>query len=121
MKTRSSNDIEGLLPLKPVVYLILFSLADQDRHGYGIKKRVEEVSEGTVRLDAGTLYRWMARLLKDGLVIESPRPRSKDEDERRRYYSLSRLGRRAVESESKRLASLLEGARQLNLIGEEGG
>lgn len=112
-----ADQAEQHLPLKPVVYLILFSLVSGRCHGYGIKKQVEELSKGRVQLDPGTLYRWMARLLDDGWLEESPsRPDAGQDDERRRYYQLTALGRRIVELESNRLAHLVEAARNFGLV-----
>ena len=111
------TDAERHLPLKPIVYLILFSLVADSCHGYGIKKQVEELSRGKVKLDPGTLYRWMARLLEDGFLEETDqRPRPEQDDERRRYYRLTPLGRRIVELESNRLAHLVEAARHYGLV-----
>ncbi|HSR50591.1 MAG TPA: helix-turn-helix transcriptional regulator [Acidobacteriota bacterium] len=106
------SEAEDLLPLKPVVYLLLLALAEEPCHGYGIKKKVEEISEGRVKLDPGTLYRWMGRLLEDGWVEDDERPRPK-EDERRRYYRLTPRGRQMMELESRRMENLLQAARHL--------
>ena len=108
---------EQHLPLKPTVYLILFSLVSGPCHGYGIKKQVEQLSRGKVKLDPGTLYRWMARLLDDGWLEDcDSRPQADQDDERRRYYQLTALGRRIVELESNRLAYLVEAARNYGLV-----
>lgn len=110
-------EAEQHLPLKPTVYLILFSLVSGPCHGYGIKKQVEALSKGRVKLDPGTLYRWMARLLEDGWLEESEqRPQPEEDDERRRYYRLTPLGRRIVELESNRLAHLVKAAAEYGLV-----
>jgi DNA-binding PadR family transcriptional regulator len=94
------------LPLPPQIYLILLALADGDAHGYQIRKTVIERSDGTVRLDPGSLYRLIGRLLDDKLVVEAPRPAA-DDDPRRRYYRLTRDGRRVLLEETDRLAALV--------------
>ena len=115
-------NLEEQLPLKPVVYLILFSLVGKERHGYGIKKEVERLSAGRLRVDPGSLYRWMAKLLEEGWVEETERrPVVESQDERRRYYRLTGLGRRLVELESTRLSRLVEAARRLDLVRDRGG
>jgi DNA-binding PadR family transcriptional regulator len=82
--------------LKPADFHILLALTQGPRHGYGLMKEVERESRGGLRLEVGSLYRLLARLLESGLIEEA------DEDERRRYYRISRLGRRS--SRAKRSA-----------------
>ena len=86
---------------------ILLALASDERHGYAIMQEVNETSEGTVRLGPGTLYRSIQALVEDNLIEESTRRPEKDEDQRRRYYRLTSLGRRVLAAESRRLADLL--------------
>lgn len=103
------------LPLKPREFLILLALTDEDSHGYAIKKAVEE--RNAVRLEAGTLYRLLNRLLDSGLIVESrKRPAPDLDDERRRYYRLTPLGRNVVSAEAARLAELVEQARARHLL-----
>jgi DNA-binding PadR family transcriptional regulator len=96
------------LPLKPVEFLLLVALVDEERHGYGLTREIAEQSDGVVQLEPGNLYRVIKRLLDDGLVAESSR-RSVDglDDERRRYYRLTALGERVVSLEAQRLRSIL--------------
>lgn len=108
--TRQST---AALPLAPAVYLILLSLLDGDAHGYRIRTSVIERSEGTVSLDPGSLYRLIARLVSDGLVIEAPtRPKADSDDERRRYYRITALGKRTLEAETRRMASWVAAAQR---------
>lgn len=111
------------IPLKPKIYLILSSLLDRRAHGYDILKEVERRSDGTVRLDPGTLYRHLGKLLDDGYIEESDqRPDPEEDDPRRRYYRLTDRGRETVVAEARRMASLVEEARDADLIGQtEGG
>ena len=94
------------LPLPPSVFLILLSLADGELHGYQIRKDVIARSDGAVRLDPGSLYRLIGRLLDDGLIDEVTRTGG-DDDERRRYYRLTPEGRRMLMRETDRLADLV--------------
>jgi DNA-binding PadR family transcriptional regulator len=103
--------------LSPVAFHVLVSLADADRHGYNIIREVAERTGGEVVLQAGTLYATLKRLLADGAIRESTRPRGADShDPRRRYYRLTPTGRRAVEAEASRLEALVRQARLRGLL-----
>lgn len=96
------------LPLAPAVFHILLALADGDAHGYRIRADVIERSNGTLKLDPGSLYRLIARLSEDRLIDEAPsRPKAEDDDERRRYYRLTPLGKRVLTAETERMAALV--------------
>lgn len=100
------------LPLAPAVYLILLALAEGDAHGYRIRADIIARSQGTVTLDPGSLYRLIARLSDDGLIGEAPsRPKGDNDDERRRYYRLTALGKRMLTAETNRMADLVAVAR----------
>lgn len=100
------------LPLAPAVYLILLALAEGDSHGYRIRTAVIERSEGHVKPDPGSLYRLIARLLADGVIAEAPaHARPADDDERRRYYRLTSMGRGLLDAETRRMADLVALAR----------
>lgn len=111
---------ESFLPLKPLVFLTLLVLRGQDAHGYAIKKEVANRSEGAINLEPGTLYRLLARLLDQGLIEESNRrPAAEADDERRRYYRLTDLGREVVAAEAARLGRLVSADDVRALIAEE--
>jgi DNA-binding PadR family transcriptional regulator len=95
------------LPLKPHWFHVLLSLADQEQHGYGIMQEVLERTSGKVRLWPATLYGTLKRLLDLDLIDESAARPSEANDPRRRYYRLTRLGRRVLEAESERLEDLV--------------
>jgi DNA-binding PadR family transcriptional regulator len=99
-------------PLKPADFHILLALANGSRHGYGIMKEVARESGGGVRLEIGSLYRLLGRLLEAGLIEDA------DGDERRRYYRISRLGRRVLKAEAERLAGLVDLVRARRLLPE---
>jgi len=98
--------------LKPADFHILLALSDGPRHGYGIMKEVERESSGGVSLEIGSLYRLLGRLLDAGLIEDA------DGDERRRYYRISRLGRRVLKGEAERLAGLVDLIRARRLLPE---
>jgi DNA-binding PadR family transcriptional regulator len=105
-------------PLNHSEFHILLALADGERHGYGIMQEVEGRSAGTVRLGPGTLYGAIKRMLAAGLIEESAkRPISKNDDDRRRcYYRLTRLGRKIAVEEARRLVSLVRVAEAKRLV-----
>jgi len=105
-------DVERFLPLTPVVLEIAMALAAGDRHGYQIMQAVERRSDGRIVLHPGTLYRALARLLEQGLIEELEERRDAD-DERRRYYRLTALGRAVARAEVERLAGQVSAARRL--------
>jgi DNA-binding PadR family transcriptional regulator len=104
--------------MAPAVFHILIALADQPRHGYGIMLDVAERSDGKVKLSPGTLYGSIKQMLEDGLIEEVP-ARS-PEDDRRRYYRLTRHGREAARLEMARMSALLGQARLTSLRPNEG-
>ncbi len=108
---------DSLLPLAAAVFHILIALADRDRHGYSIMQDVAARTDGKVQLSAGTLYSSIRRMLEQGLIeelAESPDPLSTDE--RRRYYRLTRFGKRVAAAEVARLTALLKQARATGLV-----
>jgi DNA-binding PadR family transcriptional regulator len=98
----------------PMEFEILLSLAAGDRHGYAIIQDIGERSGGTLTVRPGTLYRAISRLLDAGLIEEVTA--GGGEDERRRYYRMTRVGRQAATTESQRLARQLETARDRKLL-----
>ena len=114
---------ESLLPLPTAVFHILIALADRDRHGYSImqdvgsRTDVAARTDGKVQLSAGTLYSSIRRMLEQGVIEElreSPDPTSTDE--RRRYYRLTRFGKRVAAVEVQRLNAMLQQARATGLV-----
>jgi DNA-binding PadR family transcriptional regulator len=106
-----TDDLQRLLPLKPVDLELLLALVDGERHGYGLVQRITERTGGIIRLEPGNLYRVIKRLLASGLVEESSRGPAPDlADERRRYYRLTPRGARLLRAEIHRLRSLLTSA-----------
>ena len=109
--------LESLLPLPPAWFHILLALAEEDRHGYALMADVAAESGGRIRLGPGTLYGALKRLLVLGLVEESGRrPDPSLDDERRRYYRLTALGRRAMAAEAARHARLVQLARSKRIL-----
>jgi DNA-binding PadR family transcriptional regulator len=103
---------EEYLPLNHADFHILLALADDERHGYAIMLHVEELTEGSVRLGPGTLYTSIKRLLASGMITESSlRPDAELDDQRRRYYRLSKLGGKVLSAETARMEKMLRHAK----------
>lgn len=102
------------LPLTPAAFHVLLTLADGPKHGYLILKDVEERTGGEVVLSTGTLYGLIKRFLDEELILEM-RPTAGD-DERRRTYKLTAIGREVAEAEAARLERLVAAARGANLL-----
>jgi DNA-binding PadR family transcriptional regulator len=100
------------VPLTPAVFAILLSLAEGEKHGYQMMKDARAPEGGGVRLGPGTLYGSLDRMMRGGLVLES----GVSDDERRRYYKLTALGRRTLAAELERLDSAIRSARSLGLL-----
>src|SRR5215467_15394232 len=113
MRRRSDDDRspETFLPLHRDTFQILVSLADRDCHGYSILRDIEERTGEVRAITPSTLYSSIHRLLKSGLIEElDERPDPEKDDERRRYYRLTSLGRAVAELEARRVDRLLRAA-----------
>jgi DNA-binding PadR family transcriptional regulator len=108
---------ESFVPLHRDTFHILVSLADRDRHGYSVMQDVAERTDGALRLSPSSLYASIKRLLEQGLIEElDDRPDPEHDDERRRYYRLTRLGKQVAMAEARRLDRLLADARASGLL-----
>jgi len=111
------EQLEHFLPLTPAVFSILLALAAGEKHGYAIMQEITRSSAGALRIGPGTLYRSIKQMLAAGLIKESgDRPDPALDDERRRYYRLSGLGRRVLAAEAERLARLVSQAQAHGLL-----
>jgi DNA-binding PadR family transcriptional regulator len=110
----------ALTSLTPAVLHILLALAEGERHGYAIAQEIESATEGEIHMGPGTLYGSIRRMLSAGLIDESPHRRRPDEDERRRYYRMTPLGRRLLEAELSRLTRVVRVARGKRILRDPG-
>lgn len=109
--------IDQFLPLTPVAFEILLSVAEGERHGYGIMQDIEASTAGKMRLNPGTLYRAVGRLVDAGLLKElSERPVPELDDSRRRYYAATPLGLEVATAEARRLETQIAAARAKRLL-----
>jgi DNA-binding PadR family transcriptional regulator len=112
MPPRDRTDVDRLLPLRPVTFQILLTLAGGERHGYGITQDIAGRTSAKMRLEPGNLYRSLRTMLDDGLIEESERRPAPDlDDERRRYYRITPLGRRVAAAEIARLEAVIADAK----------
>ncbi len=91
-------------PLTESYFYILLCLHEQPRHGYGIMQRVQELSDGHVRIGSGTMYGATANLMQKGWIKE------RKAEERRREYELTNAGEKALGDEIDRLRHLIAAA-----------
>jgi DNA-binding PadR family transcriptional regulator len=104
------EDMNRFVPLSPAALHILLSLAGEERHGYGIMQEVARQSESRYKLGPGTLYDNLQRLMKDRLVEEVENTAAGAES-RRRYYRLTRNGKRVISLEITRLETAIRDAK----------
>ncbi len=112
-------DATDFLPLKPPRHLALLLLAQEPTYGVALMERLEERSDGALRLNAGSLYRLIAGLVDDGLAEpteEVPNPGGVGAP--RKLYAVTELGRAVLRAEAQRQQDLVEMARSLDLLEE---
>jgi DNA-binding PadR family transcriptional regulator len=108
---------DDYLPLHKDTFHILVALADRDRHGYSVMQDIAARTGGQIRPSPSTLYSAIKRLLDAGLIEElDERPDPEHDDERRRYYRITKVGRKAAIAEARRLERLLADARATGLV-----
>lgn len=93
------------IPMTETGFYILLCL-QQPNHGYGIVQRVEQMTEGEIRLTPGTMYGSLSKMEKDGLISFVR------EEEKRKIYHITELGRQVLEMELKRIERLYRNSRQ---------
>jgi DNA-binding PadR family transcriptional regulator len=102
------SNLEALLPLTLPIFHTLLSLSEGERHGYALKREIVQRTGGKLKLGSGALYGSINKMLEQGLIEESDeRPDPHLDDERRRYYRITPLGRRVAQAEAIRLRELV--------------
>jgi DNA-binding PadR family transcriptional regulator len=114
---RGAPSVDDHLPLKPLVFQVLLALADGDRHGWALVRDAQQRG-GFERIMPGNFYRTLRTMLADGLIEESARQPSKamNEDERRRYFKLTKFGAEVAAAEARRLEAVVMEARSKRLL-----
>lgn len=112
-----TTDVDDVPPLKPMEFHILLVLLERDVHGYALVKQLEERMPEGGRILPGALYRSLNRMADEGLVEESDwRPDPTLDDERRRYFKITDLGRNVARAEAERMESLVRESRAKKLL-----
>ena len=104
-----------LIPLKPVIFEILAALGDDERHGWSLVREIQ-ARLGGARIMPANFYRTLRGMLADGLIEETDGRNDRGEDERRRYFKVTPLGREAARLEARRLCDLVSDARTRRLL-----
>jgi len=112
MVSPNTSKIEAHLPMHPEAFRILLVLRGRELHGYAIVKELERDPGRPGRVLPANLYRRIRTLSEHGLIEETEGPRD-GEEERRRYFRVTRLGEAVARAEALRLEGLLAGARDL--------
>jgi DNA-binding PadR family transcriptional regulator len=116
-RARIPEEPEGYLPLTPSVLDIMLALGNEEMHGYAIMQEVRRRTAGKRRLAPGTLYRSLRQMEERGWVAEAEgRPEPSLDDERRRYYRLTDLGRKIALAELERLERLVRAGRSRGFV-----
>lgn len=98
--------------LTEAVYYILLYI-QTPLHGYGIMQKIEQLSQGRVRLAAGTLYGAISTMLEKGWIASIPG----EKDSRKKEYQITKLGKEIVKTEMVRLEELLQNGK--TIMGDE--
>ena len=106
-----SRKINGLLP--QVTFSIFLALSLKPRHGYEIMQQIEVDSGGVIKLGPGALYGAIKRLCEDNYIEEIP---SDDNDDRRKYYRLTRKGWQRLEAEVRYYQDTVKIARERRIL-----
>jgi DNA-binding PadR family transcriptional regulator len=110
--TATTSEQPATPPISRVAMYIVLAIGPEERHGYAIMHEVRRITGGAVKLGPGAIYTTIKRLLADGLIEESDeRPDPELDDQRRRYYRLTALGRSVAATEVRRLDALVSSAR----------
>jgi DNA-binding PadR family transcriptional regulator len=107
-----SKNITGLMP--QLTFSILFALSLKPRHGYELLQQIEHDSNGRIRLGPGALYGSIKQLNEENLIEEVP---SAVENDRRRYYRLTKKGWDRLSAEMTYFENTLRLAKDRHLLG----
>ena len=93
------------VPMTETGFYILFCL-QKERHGYSITQKVKELTEGQLSISPGTMYGTLSKMEKDGLIAFVR------EEEKRKLYSITELGRQILELEIQRIERLYRNSKE---------
>ncbi len=92
------------VPMTESGFYILFCL-QTPQHGYGISQQVKKLTGGAVAIGAGTMYGSLSKMEKDGLIVFAR------EEEKRKLYQITALGREVLDLECKRIERLYKNSK----------
>lgn len=115
-----TTDARTLLPLKPLVFQVLLGLSEGERHGWDLVREIQQRTGGD-RILPANFYRTLRMMLADGLIADAGARHAGEDDERRRYFALTPLGRDAVRLEARRLTELVADVRTRRLLAGRSG
>ncbi len=100
------KNVSEFLPLTEATSYILLAL-NEPLHGYGVMQKIDQLSEGTVSVGPGTLYGAFTTLERDGLIAKV------GEEERRKIFRLTSLGRQVLQTQIRRIEILVRHAQAI--------
>jgi len=98
--------VKKYIPMTETMFFILLSL-QKEHHGYGIMQYVRQLTNNRIILGAGTIYNSLSRLESDGLI------KALSDDDRRKTYITTELGKKILQAEAKRIAELYKNVKSL--------
>jgi DNA-binding PadR family transcriptional regulator len=108
------DQIDEILPLRPVLFEMLLILNECDLHGYGLMLELKERSAGRWILGPGTLYRTINEMLDNNMI--EPADEIEVAGKKRQYYRISSFGKLVAAAEANRMATLVKNAVDARLI-----
>lgn len=95
--------LKAYIPMTETAFYILLSLTEP-RHGYGIIKHVESITNKRIRLGSGTVYGTLTKMQRDGIIVVF------SDKERKKIYEVTTVGKELMREEISRLHELHENA-----------
>ena len=103
---KGGSGVAEIQPMTEAMYYILLALL-RPGHGYGMIRRIRELSGGRLEMGPGTLYGVLTRMRKEGLIL------LESQDERRKTYAITDAGRQALRDEYRRLEQMVRDGKML--------
>lgn len=101
--------LKTYIPMTETAFYILLSLTEP-RHGYGIIKHVEEITDNRIRLGSGTVYGTLTKMQRDGIITVYA------DEERRTVYEVTELGKKLMQTEIERIKELYGNAMKYEVM-----
>lgn len=95
--------LKTYIPMTETAFYILLSLT-KPRHGYGIIKHVEEITDNRIRLGSGTVYGTLTKMQRDAIIMVYA------DEKRKKTYEITSIGKKLINEEIARLKELHQNA-----------